>query len=315
MHWEWDNARHLVMRLGLGFVLGWFGVQELHSPSQWGVFVPSFVANISPVNVDDLILLHGFLLVVACAAVVLGFLYRPGCILAMALLGEIIFGLWWDGGGISDLVVRDIGLLGLAAGMALDQSRFLHADNVLPRLQPRRSESAPAWPAMAFAATALMCAVAVLGVALYETGSGTGLAGGSDLTLAAPTAAPASQPVSSATAGDTAQPAPSTAVTSTLFDTWRYKSYAFEIYPSSPSGDTQKALSGFALNVQDQGDSVLVSLKAQSSRYHDAQYTVAKGNTAYFIETTLRDDPNEQENDLGDDGVVVVDPQGYILHS
>lgn len=303
MHWDWDDARHLVLRLGLGFVLGWFGTQELHSPSEWGVFVPSFVGSISPVSVDDLILLHGFLLLIACGSVVLGLAYRPGCMLAMALLGEIIFGLWWDGGGISDLVVRDIGLLGLAAGMTLDGSRFLHADNVVRRLQPRRAKGARAWPAMALAATMLVCAVTFSGVALYETGDGTGLADGSELSLAAPTAAPVTSSASSA------------AATSTLFDTWRYKQYAFEIYPASLSSDAQKALSGFALIVQDQGDNVLVSLKAQSSRYRDAQYTVAKGNKAYFIETTMRDDPNEQENDLGDDGVVVVNTQGYILQS
>jgi hypothetical protein len=74
-------------------------------------------------------------------------------------------------------------------------------------------------------------------------------------------------------------------------------------------------MAGFDLSVQDQGNSVVVNLKALSSRYNDAQFTVAKGDTAYFVETTPRDDPSGQENDLNDDGVVVVDPQGYILQS
>jgi len=38
----------------------------------------------------------------------------------------------------------------------------------------------------------------------------------------------------------------------------------------------------------------------------DASYTVQNGNTAYFVET-MRDDPNDQEENLGDDGVVTVD--------
>jgi hypothetical protein len=29
----------------------------------------------------------------------------------------------------------------------------------------------------------------------------------------------------------------------------------------------------------------------------------------------MRDDPNEQEQNLGDDGVVAVDPQGYLVTS
>jgi hypothetical protein len=42
---------------------------------------------------------------------------------------------------------------------------------------------------------------------------------------------------------------------------------------------------------------------------------VDRRDTAYFIETTMRDDPNDQENNLGDDGVIEVNPQGYIVNS
>ncbi len=58
---------------------------------------------------------------------------------------------------------------------------------------------------------------------------------------------------------------------------------------------------------------MLLTFKALSSRYHDATVTVNKTNTAYFVETSMRDDPNGQENQFNDDGVVMVDPQGYVL--
>jgi len=112
-----------------------------------------------------------------------------------------------------------------------------------------------------------------------------------------------------------AAPSAIPASSSVQFSSWQFAQYSYQIYPGPANGDAQKALAGFDLSVQDQGNSVVVNLKALSSQYNDAQFTVAKGNTAYFVETTLRDDPNSQENNLNDDGVVVVDPQGYLLQS
>jgi hypothetical protein len=309
------------MRLGLAFVLGWFAVQELRSPSEWAVFVPSFVGNISPLSVNDLVLVHGFFLLLACCSIVAGLLYVPGCLLAMGLLAEIIFGLWWDGGGISDLVIRDVGLLALAAALAMDPSRFWHLDNVLTG--PEAEESRPktkralkdwagavlaAWISRVLAATALAAGVVAVGIVLYQTGSGATVPDSSALSLATPPSA------SSTPRAQTSAPN-ATPASSVPFSSWRFKQYSYQIYPGPADSDAQKALAGFNLSVQDQGNSVVVYLKALSSRYRDAQYTVAKGDTAYFVETTMRDDPNDQENNLGDDGVVVVDPQGYLLQS
>jgi hypothetical protein len=317
------------MRLGLGFVMAWFGAHELHSPGEWTVFVPKFVAGISPIGVNDLIVLHGFFLVLAAAAVLLGVFYVAGSVLAIGLMAEIVFGLWYDG-GVSDLVIRDIGLLGLAVALAFDPSRFWHLENVLTasgslaRSERRRAEKAGrmAWGGRT-AASVIASGAVLLGfvsgaaMVLYESGNGAASPGSGDLSLAGSTATPA--PATAAPAGQSpaasATPAPSGNVTSTQFDSWRYKQYAYQIYPGTLSSDAQKAISGFQLNIQDQGGSVVLQLKATSSRYTDATYTVDKANSAYFIETSFRDDPNDQEQDLDDDGVVVVNQQGYILKS
>jgi hypothetical protein len=331
MRWDRDGARHIVMRLGLAFVVGWFGIQELRSPSEWAVFVPSFVGHISPVAVNDLVLVHGFLLLLACCSIVAGLLYLPGCLLAMGLLAEILFGLWWDGGGISDLVIRDVGLFALAGALAIDPSRFWHLDNVLtgpveeaagPRpqraLRGEVGSAVAAWMSRVLAATALCAGVVGAGVVLYETGSGATVPDISALTLAAaPSASSTPSAQVSAPNATPAAAAPSAipASSSVQFSSWQFSQYSYQIYPGPANSDAQKALAGFSLSVQDQGNSVVVNLKAQSSRYQDAQYTVAKGDTAYFVETSLRDDPTNQENNLNDDGVVVVDPQGYLLQS
>lgn len=325
MEWNRDGARHLLMRLGLGFVMAWFGVQELRGPSEWAVFVPRFIVDISPIGVNDLILIHGFLLVLAAVSVVVGLFYLPGTLLAMGLVADIVFGLWVND-GFNDLVIRDIGLFGLAAALAADPLRFWHLDNVFSGVRPvsrssrRRAEKggsavatgARVWPAQAGAAGVLIAVVAALGLLLNATGSSATVPGDSSVSSAA-SGSSASQPTPVATVAATqATPAPAS---STLFDTWRYKQYSYEVYPGQVSDEGKKALAGFDLSVQDQGDQVVIYLNALSSRYKDSQHTVAKGDTAYFVETSMRDDPANQEKDLDDDGIVVVNQQGYILRS
>src|SRR5712692_1414240 len=128
------------MRAALGFVLSWFGVQELRSPSDWAVFVPSFVSDRSPIAVNDLILLHGFLLILAASFIALGLLYVIGCLLATGLLAEILLGLWLDA-GVNDLVIRDLGLIALAAALALDPVRRWQLESVLPSVPAPRREA------------------------------------------------------------------------------------------------------------------------------------------------------------------------------
>lgn len=337
--WERGNARHLLMRAGLGFVLAWFGVQELRNPADWAVFVPTIVADHSPVAINDLILLHGFLLLLAAAAIVLGVLYVLGCLLAVGLVVDISLGLWLDG-GVSDLVIRDIGLLALTGALAVDPVRFWHVDNALPTLLSRRQPvqprskgvkapppREPTWQPRAGAGAALLAVVLVLSSVLQATGSNGAILTGSEVSsLDTSSAAPTPRPAGAATAGPTtasgpvpagatATPVPSTAPT-VRFDGWKYKQYAFQVFPGPVSTDAKTALAGFDFSIQDQTDgTVLLNLKALSSRYRDASFTVDKKNTAYFVETSMRDDPNDAENNLNDDGLIVVNPDGYILKS
>lgn len=341
--WDRGGTRHVLLRAGLAFVMSWFGIQELRRPAEWAVFVPSFIANNSPVAVNDLILLHGFLLILAAASVLLGVLYLFGCLLAVGLTADIVFGLWVND-GVNDLVIRDAGLLAMAAGLALDPVRVWRLDDVFPRLWAgpassratrRRDERegrgaarqrAP-WLAQSAGGAVLLAAVLGLSLVLYATGSGgSGLPDGAVASAAGATAsssatpapsapatpAPSTPAPSGAAAAAAATPPPASA-SSILFDTWQYKSKSFQVYPGDISSATRAALAGFDVSVQDNGGTVTLTLKALSSRYKDSQWTVAKGDTAYFIETSMRDDPSGAENELNDDGVVVVNADGYLV--
>ncbi|MGB2695115.1 MAG: hypothetical protein WBD55_08000 [Dehalococcoidia bacterium] len=340
MEWNRDHVRHLAMRLAVAFVLAYFGLQELHNPSDWKVFVPHIIAHRAPGGANDLVIVHGFLLVLASVTVATGILYIVGVVLAFGMLGEVCLGLWLDS-GFTDLLVRDIGLFGLAVALAVDPVHAWRLDSAIvakfrslrqPLTQQRRPLQAPdarslTWSVRAASGGALLGGLLLVTLVLRVTGGGTPAATNvASVYHTQPTPSTAVQstldPAQSTPPNTSPQPTAPAATASappanaTRFDDWPYHDASFQVYPGPIGSDARKALAGFDLTVQDQGPSVTLVFKALSSRYQDATVSVPKGNTAYFIETTMRDDPSPQEdNELNDDGVIIVNPQGYIVQS
>ena len=98
-------------RVLLGLVLGWFGYHELAQPSLWTGYVPVLPAG-SPAAVLA-VLAHGWLLLILAAALIAGIATRIAAAIAAVTLAEIVISLTVTA-GLSDLVVRDLGVLGLA---------------------------------------------------------------------------------------------------------------------------------------------------------------------------------------------------------
>jgi uncharacterized membrane protein YphA (DoxX/SURF4 family) len=105
---EWAPT---VARVLLGLVLAWFGYHELVQPSLWTGYVP-VVSATSGIAVV-LVLGHGWLLLVLAVAMIAGIAARAGAAVAAVLLLEIVISLTVTG-GLSDLTLRDVGVLGLA---------------------------------------------------------------------------------------------------------------------------------------------------------------------------------------------------------
>ena len=103
-----------VARLLLGLVLAWFGYHELVQPSPWTGYVP-IVSSASGIAVV-LVLAHGWLLLVLAVAMIAGIAPRAAAAAAAVLLLEIVISLTVSG-GLSDLTLRDVGVLGLAVGL------------------------------------------------------------------------------------------------------------------------------------------------------------------------------------------------------
>jgi len=101
----------LAGRVLLGLVLGWFGYHELAQPSLWTGYVPVLPRGSSAAVLA--VLAHGWLLLVLAAALMAGIATRIAAAIAAVMLAEIVLSLTVTA-GLSDLVLRDLGVLGLA---------------------------------------------------------------------------------------------------------------------------------------------------------------------------------------------------------
>jgi len=104
--WAPTSARVL-----LGLVLAWFGYHELVSPGLWTGYVP--VLSATSHASELLVLAHGWILLMLSVALIAGIVPRMAAVVASALLVEIVISLSISG-GLSDLVLRDVGVLGLS---------------------------------------------------------------------------------------------------------------------------------------------------------------------------------------------------------
>lgn len=108
---EWAPT---VSRVLLGLVLAWFGYHELVRPGLWTGYVPVLSPG-SSVSVI-LVLAHGWVLMVLAVALVAGIVPRAAAAVAAVALTEIVISLAVSG-GLSDLVLRDVGVLGVAVAL------------------------------------------------------------------------------------------------------------------------------------------------------------------------------------------------------
>jgi uncharacterized membrane protein YphA (DoxX/SURF4 family) len=129
-------VRHLLLRFCLGFILVWFGTQQLVNPGEWTGFVPEFVSSHSPVSGVGLILAHGALLLLSGIGISFGVFPKSASLLAAALLLEIIVVLFLKGNS-GGLIVRDVGLLGMAVVLTIDRFQVFMVR--FPQILPQRS--------------------------------------------------------------------------------------------------------------------------------------------------------------------------------
>lgn len=108
---EWAPTAGRVL---LGLVLAWFGYHELIAPQLWTGYVPLVSATSQFAIV--LVLVHGWVLLMLAVAIIAGLALRLAAAVAALALLQIVITLTITG-GLSDLTLRDVGVLGLAISL------------------------------------------------------------------------------------------------------------------------------------------------------------------------------------------------------
>ena len=103
-----------VLRIGLAIVYLWFGFQQFMHTSQWTGFVPDWVINLSPVDVETLVHFNGAIEVVFGTTLIIGIFSRLSALILGLHMAHITLIVGYDAIG-----VRDFGLVVGTAASAL----------------------------------------------------------------------------------------------------------------------------------------------------------------------------------------------------
>jgi len=101
----------LLLRVGLGGVFLWFGIDKFIHPDIWVHYIPSWFPMLIPVSI--FVLLMGIVETLVSLMLLAGFYTRIAAVIAALMLIPIMISL-----GYNEVGVRDFGLLLLALGLA-----------------------------------------------------------------------------------------------------------------------------------------------------------------------------------------------------
>ncbi len=106
-----DEVGKLLLRIGLGGVFLWFGIDKFFHSSAWQNFIPDWFPMLIPGSA--FILLLGVVETLVGALVLFGLFTRIAAVIAALMLIPIIISL-----GYNEIGVRDFGLFLLALGVS-----------------------------------------------------------------------------------------------------------------------------------------------------------------------------------------------------
>lgn len=95
----------VILRLGMGAVVAWFGFSQLTNPTLWTGIVPAWATSLSGMSALTIVYSNGVFEVIAAALLLFGAWVRPVAFLLAGHLVVIALGF-----GLSPIGVRDFGL-------------------------------------------------------------------------------------------------------------------------------------------------------------------------------------------------------------
>ena len=116
------NYSTVILRLGLGIVLLWFGISTVSNTEQWSQLIPNWF----PITATTTVLINGIYEIILGALLILGLFTRVVALLFAINLIMIISFL-----GYGPSATRDFGLLFAAISLAMSGSKILSLDNII----------------------------------------------------------------------------------------------------------------------------------------------------------------------------------------
>ncbi len=113
-----------ILSYALGFVVAWFGLNEIFAPQEWVAFAPSFLG--SGTFALTLVVFHGVVLASSALLLFFNIHRRIAASVLVLVFVEVIIGLVLQT-GLSDIAVRDIGLCGMALGLVFSEGGLSRA--------------------------------------------------------------------------------------------------------------------------------------------------------------------------------------------
>src|SRR3989344_118217 len=115
----------IILRIGIGLVIIYFGLQQISDPSAWTAYLPRWIENL-PVSDINFVYLNGYFELIFGALLILGFQTRiVSFLLSLHMLGIVLTV------GYNEIGVRDFGIfvavfavfLHGQSGWSVDESR------------------------------------------------------------------------------------------------------------------------------------------------------------------------------------------------
>ena len=108
--------RENILSFFLGVVVVYFGFSEVSAPLKWVGMVPEFFGEGEMIRY--LVMIHGAILLVSGFALFFNFKRRAAAAIIAIMLLSIVVN-FFQTGGVNPTMMRDVGLLGLALGLAV----------------------------------------------------------------------------------------------------------------------------------------------------------------------------------------------------
>lgn len=121
---KYERFSPLTLRISLGILFLFFGIDKLINPNSWIGWVPRWIWGV--MDIDFFILSQGILEALIGALLVGGLFTRIVAAIASILMLLIIVSI-----GFNDIAIRDIGLLGASLSLILLGGGELSVDNSL----------------------------------------------------------------------------------------------------------------------------------------------------------------------------------------